>query len=201
MSAAGITFPSYLPYFAAGNLRDELAPAGYVYFLIADGQATLATVLYENFKDVHNCMERSMTAIQKMFDIDGYPNAKHWGGYGTFAIPTSLEQNQTLIVGEAAGFQDFLFGFGIRSALVSGILAARSFIENRSYDSLWQARLLPQLQASLVNRAVYGRFGVAKKWFWHLTGRNGRPDNFMRWLYNFSPLHRLIYPFVASAAK
>ena len=102
------------------------------------------------------------------------------------------------MVGEAAGFQDLRFGFGIRNALVSGILAARSIIENQSYDALWRARLSPYLQASLVNRAVYGRIGLAKRWFWHATGKHSRPDNFMRRLYNFSPIHKAIYPFIAS---
>lgn len=196
--AAGITAPIDRADLAAVILSDDLAPAGYVYFLIADRQATLATVLFQNFKDVHRCMDRSMEAIRQLFGIDGFPSAKHWGGYGSFSIPETCELGRSLIVGEAAGFQDFLFGFGIRSAVVSGILAARSIIEKQSFDALWRARLLPHLQASLVNRAVYGRLRLAKKLFWYATGNNSRPDNFMRWLYDFSPLHRVIYPFVAA---
>jgi flavin-dependent dehydrogenase len=196
--AAGITFKIERDDFAGAILNDTLAPAGYVYFLFSEGQATLATVLFEKYSEVHACMRRSMETVQKLFGLRGFPDVKHWGGYGSFSVPRSCEQNGALLVGEAAGFQDFLFGFGIRNALISGQLAAQSIIEGRSYDALWRARLLPHLRASAVNRAVYGRLSdVAKKGFWHLAGRSSRPDNFMRWLYSFSPVHRLLYPFVA----
>jgi hypothetical protein len=76
--------------------------------------------------------------------------------------------------------------------------SAQSIIESGSYDALWRARLLPYMKASTVNRAVYSKLSdVAKKGFWQVAGKSNRPDNFMRWLYNFSPLHRLLYPFVA----
>ena len=196
--AAGITFKIEREDFATAILNDALAPAGYMYFLIADGQATLATVLFENFKEVQGCLQRSMESVQRLFGITDFPNLKRWGGYGSFSIPQSCEQNGALLVGEAAGFQDFLFGFGIRNALISGVLAARSIIEGRSYDELWRVRLLPHLKASLINRAVYRRLGnVAKRGLWYMTGRNKRPERFMRWLYNFSALHQALYPFVA----
>jgi hypothetical protein len=196
--AAGITFKIERDDFAGGILSDSLAPAGYVYFLISEGQATLATVLFEKFSEVHTCLQHSMDTVQKLFGLRDFPEIKHWGGYGSFSMPLSCEKNGSLLVGEAAGFQDFLFGFGIRNALLSGRLAAQSIMEGCSYDGLWRAHLLPLLKASVVNRAVYSRLSdMAKKGFWHVTGKSIRPDNFLRWLYNFSPIHRLVYPFVA----
>jgi flavin-dependent dehydrogenase len=195
--ARGMTFQTEKENLACAILNDDMAPAGYVYFLIADGQATLATVLFERFKEVHICMRRSMETIKHVFGVMNFENAKTWGGYGQFSIPRSCERNGSLWIGEAAGFQDLLFGFGIRNALVSAGLAAHSIIENRSYDDLWRARLLPHLRASVVSRAVYAGLGdYAKRGFWYMTGKNARPDRFMRWLYSFSPVHRLIYPFV-----
>jgi flavin-dependent dehydrogenase len=63
--------------------------------------------------------------------------ARHWGGYGLFSMPKSASRDGSLWIGEAAGFQDILFGFGIRNALVSAKPAAQSIIENRSYDDLY----------------------------------------------------------------
>ena len=196
--AAGITFRIDRDDFAGAILNDALAPAGYVYVLISEGQATLATVLFEGYAGLDACLRRSMEAARKLFALRDFPGIKHWGGRGSFSVPRSCERNGSLLVGEAGGFQDFLFGFGIRSALVSGRLAAQSIIEGRSYDALWRARLLPHMKASVVNRAIYGRLrDAAKKAFWHATGRTSRPDRVLRWLYGFSPVHRALYPLVA----
>jgi hypothetical protein len=62
--AAGITFKIDREDITAVILSDDLAPAGYVYFLIADQQATLATVLFDDFKNAHQYLERSMDAIK-----------------------------------------------------------------------------------------------------------------------------------------
>src|SRR5438132_4880611 len=67
-------------------------------------------------------------------------------------------------VGEAAGFQDYLFGLGIRYALTSGNLAARSILEGRDFDDLWTAELGAKQETSLVNRFLYeagGNFGLS----------------------------------------
>jgi flavin-dependent dehydrogenase len=60
-----------------------------------------------------------------------------------------------LPVGEAAGFQDFLWGFGIRHALHSGHLAARALDEGRGYAQLVERSIRPLVRASLVNRMLY----------------------------------------------
>src|SRR5947199_2104564 len=67
-------------------------------------------------------------------------------------------------VGEAAGFQDYLFGLGIRYALTSGNLAARSILENRDFDDLWRSELGENQETSLVNRFLYesgGNFSLS----------------------------------------
>jgi hypothetical protein len=67
-------------------------------------------------------------------------------------------------VGEAAGFQDYLFGLGIRYALTSGALAAKSILEGRDYDELWNEALGRKQETSLVNRFLYeagGNFGLS----------------------------------------
>ena len=193
--ARGMTFDTTLEDQACVILNDDMAPSGYVYFLVGDGRATLATVLFEKFSSARDCLGRSQEAVKKMFGIDVFQNQRYWGGYGLFSIPVSCERGGSLWIGEAAGFQDLLFGFGIRNALVSAKLAAQSIIEDRSYDDLWRDRLLPHLQASVVSRALYKGFGdLAKRALWHATGKSSRPELVMRYLYTFSPVHRILFP-------
>ena len=52
------------------------------------------------------------------------------GGAGNFHIPVRAVSGMHPVVGEEAGFQGFLWGFGMRYAIVSGVLAAR-----RRYNS------------------------------------------------------------------
>jgi hypothetical protein len=58
--ARGLTFRTELEDLACGVLNDRMAPAGYVYFLVADHQATLATVLFDRSKR-RDCLRHSLT--------------------------------------------------------------------------------------------------------------------------------------------
>jgi flavin-dependent dehydrogenase len=60
-------------------------------------------------------------------------------------------------VGEAAGFQDHLAGFGMGYAFKSGYYAARSISESVEYDRLWQEDFLKFLKVSSRNRWIYDR--------------------------------------------
>ena len=69
-----------------------------------------------------------------------------------------------------------MFGFGIRSALVSGCLAARSIIDGTSFDTLWRRRLLPAMQSTNSDRLIYSRLDKAASHglYWLLTLATGR---------------------------
>ena len=194
--ARGLTFPTSAPDCACALFNDAIAPAGYAYFLVSEGQATLATVLFERFREVHECLRRSADAITRLRGVTIPADAHVWGGQGIFRIPETCQRGRSLWVGEAAGFQDVLFGFGIRSALVSGILAARSILEGHSYDALWRGRLLPYLKASLVNRATYSGLGdVARRLLWHALHRTEQPCRLLHRVYGLTPVHKALYPF------
>jgi flavin-dependent dehydrogenase len=83
--------------------------------------------------------------------------------YMNFFLHGSSERGSRLFAGEAGGFQDYLFGLGIRYALVSGHLAARSLVERVPFDELWRERLLRGMRSSLGARLLYeslGRLGL-----------------------------------------
>ena len=52
-----------------------------------------------------------------------------------------------------------MWGFGIRYALLSGYLAARSILNGEDYEKLTRRYILPSQKASLANRLVFDRFG------------------------------------------
>jgi hypothetical protein len=51
-------------------------------------------------------------------------------------------------------------GFGIRFAVGSGVLAARSLMDSGNYNVRWRHAFLPGLRAVVVNRAVFGSMGL-----------------------------------------
>ncbi len=88
------------------------------------------------------------------------------GGSGNFRIPQSAYSGPHPLVGEQAGFQDTLWGFGMRLAISSGVLAAQSLLNGENYDRLWQRELKPQMETSVVNRALYSLVGNSGyRWF------------------------------------
>ena len=72
-----------------------------------------------------------------------------------FHLKSAATKGDARYVGEAAGFQDYLFGLGIRYALTSGWLAARSILEQRDFNELWTRELGAKQETSLVNRFLY----------------------------------------------
>lgn len=183
--AAGITFSCHESNSAYAIVGDDLAPGGYAYLLIAAGRATLATVLSKEFEKVKLALRNATCAFESLLNIQ-IEEPKYWGGYGNFEIPTTATRHRTLIVGEAAGFQDCLFGFGIRTAMTSGFLAAKSILEARDYDPLWRKWFMTQLRTSKTNRGLYEFFGkYAYDLLWRLIGNSREPRAFMRLLYTW----------------
>tara|TARA_R110002110_G_scaffold156564_4_gene351680 strand:- start:3630 stop:4169 length:540 start_codon:yes stop_codon:yes gene_type:complete len=81
-------------------------------------------------------------------------------GSAVLAIgPRTAVQGGHCVVGEQAGIQDALAGFGMRYAVRSGILAARSLIAGVDYTRLWRRELLPLLRAGISNRFIFNSVG------------------------------------------
>ncbi|MFO0753773.1 MAG: hypothetical protein U0411_10680, partial [Thermodesulfovibrionales bacterium] len=109
-------------------------------------------------------------------------------------LSPTRKHHRILYVGESAGFQDFLWGFGMRYAIRSGYLAAKSFIENTDYDALWKEELEPMLETALVNRYLFERLGPAGYRFLARKFAQGNPCGFLRRQYNHSLSKQLLLP-------
>lgn len=98
------------------------------------------------------------------------------------------------VIGEQAGFQDALASFGMRYALRSGILAARSLIEGADYTGLWRKEFLPLLRTGTSNRFIFNAIGE-RGWRWALRGLSRSDPATKLWrLYRPLVLTRLAYP-------
>ncbi len=141
-------------------LSDRLAPKGYAYLLICGGRGTVASCFFEDFHNERLYLERAVEFFRGKAGLS-MRNAVRFGGAGNAMVPKTARQGSILFVGEAAGFQDALWGFGIRIGMLSGHLAARALLERRpeSYDREWRARLGGLLRTSIVNRYAFARMG------------------------------------------
>lgn len=156
--AKGVVFETDLEDEAYAIVDDRIAPKGYAYLLINKGRATLATVIYRDFRNEKSYFQNTMDTFRRLVPM-AMRNVREFGGFGNFFLrPTAIE-GRKLYLGESAGFQDALFGFGMRSAIASGFLAAQSLIHGENYDFLWKKEILPLLRTSLSNRLVYELLG------------------------------------------
>jgi flavin-dependent dehydrogenase len=115
--------------------------------------ATLAVLLTRGFADVRARLAEAVGAFQRMqpFPIDA-PRLR--SGFGGVPALFASQGTRPLRVGEAGGLLDYLWGFGIRHALASGVLAARALLDRRDYAHLLEAELAPLVRASLLNRRL-----------------------------------------------
>jgi len=156
--AAGYHFDTAMPDGFWVICDDALAPQGYAYLLVMSGKGTVKSCMFSGFESARMYAERTVAAFQRLVGLDMRDPKPH-GGVGTFRVPESACSDSGPVAGEEAGFQDALWGFGMRLAIRSGVLAARALLAGEDYDTLWRRELRPWLRASHVNRALYGALG------------------------------------------
>lgn len=142
----------------------HLSPGGYSYFFVLDGVATFGCAIVADFKKIDSYFEHSLAAARRLRHFEVPDDARTGYSYMNFHLKRQATAGGARFVGEAAGFQDYLFGLGIRYAITSGALAARSILEEGDFDALWKAELGPKQETSLVNRFLYesgGNFGLS----------------------------------------
>ena len=192
--AKGIVFRTSHPDAWLGFLDDRIAPKGYAYLLVSRGRATFATCIFEDSQHGGIYFERALTTMQRVTNIV-IQQPKRFSGFGNFYLQRSVIKNDNIFyVGENAGFQDALWGFGMRYAMLSGYLAAQSITTGKSYDRLCNERLRPMMEASLANRWLFAHLGDLG--YEKLLNRLSKVDNVIAELqkyYNSSWFKRTIF--------
>jgi len=158
--AAGYLFDTDMPDGAWAAISEDLAPSGYAYVLVRDGRGTLASCMYAKFHQEHDYVSRCVDFFQQHIQLD-MQNKKNFGGAGNSVIHHVAHKGNIFYAGEAAGFQDALFGFGMRWAMLSGSQAASALLSDDpdEYEHVLDQRLRKYMRTSEVNRWFYQHLG------------------------------------------
>lgn len=158
--AAGYVFHTSLEDQAHAIVHPILAPGGYAYLLIWDGRATLATCVFGDLLRWRPALDATVDAFTRLVPGLRLDEARRFGGYGGLLTHTRYsDESGRLYVGEAAGLQDAEWGFGMMTAMRSGVLAANSLLtsqdDGQDYGTAARREFDRAHAAGLVNRATW----------------------------------------------
>jgi len=158
--AVGFLFETDMEDGVWAALGSDVAPGGYAYLLVHGGFGTLSVCVFSRFREARVFLQRTRALFTRVAGLR-MRDPRPFGGVGTIAMPATARRGNVLLAGEAAGFQDPLWGFGIRNAILSGHLAARALLAGRpeEYDGAWRRRIGRPMRAAAVMRWFYGRLG------------------------------------------
>lgn len=156
--SASLTFRTSHPDVVRVVVDRRLTPKGYAYLIVGEGEATLSVVLTRQFKQARQRLDDVVRTFQHLRPFEML-DVRASGGTGGLIDAFRRPTIKPLTVGEAAGFQDYLWGFGIRYALETGDLAARALADSTDYARLVAQDIRPLVESSLVLRMLYDRVG------------------------------------------
>ena len=150
----GVNFKTDLKNQVHLLLGNEFAPKGYAYLIILNGQGTLATAFKKQKSNNNNILQNCIDYFQTIgVKIN---SGNRFGSRGSFSLPFGSFR-QPYRIGEAGGYQDYLFGFGIRMSMMSGLASALSILGKKEEASLLMKNLNKKRRLSFLNRILYER--------------------------------------------
>ena len=165
-------------------LGTAFAPSGYAYLIINGGYGTIATA-YKKGRGKTDPLLASIDYFQEIgldFTIE-----KRFASRGSFHLPRLWQWPRTLMVGEAGGYQDYLFGFGMRMAMYSGLAAAYKLCGEFSLAHRIHSELNLKRKISFANRILYEKLSPASVHYWvERFHSNKAPLNILRRAYDWN---------------
>ncbi|KXA98706.1 hypothetical protein AKJ41_06365 [candidate division MSBL1 archaeon SCGC-AAA259O05] len=199
--AKGVSFQTKMEDVVAIVLGNKVAYKGYSYLLVANGHGCMCTVIFDKFEKIDSYLRKTKKIFSEMVDLD-VKKPRKIAGVGSFSVNSVFEKEGRLYVGEAAGLQDFLWGFGIKKALASGYLAAKSLIEKKDYQKIARDYFKDKFKASLVNRFLWEYFGFHDYSFiLNVLENADDPLEFLFSFHNFNFFQRMLYPLASYHVK
>jgi len=192
----GIVFKTNLKDTAITIYNDELAYKGYSYFFSAKGYGCMCSVVIGKMDKINECFEKTKEFFTQEYNLN-IISPKSVGGVGSFSLKNIFKKGNALYVGEAAGLQDFLWGFGMRYAITSGYLAAQSIISGGDYEKTTKSYFENKLKASAVNRYLWEKAAGIKNYSF-LINCAGIVKNKLYSASDFNLARRMIYPVALS---
>jgi flavin-dependent dehydrogenase len=152
----------------------------------------MCTVVLREIHRATECFNQTKKYLKKKLTID-IQSPQPVNGFGSFSINNTFKKNSALYTGEAAGLQDFFWGFGMRHAFTSGYLAAQSIINNKNYEQNAKNHFKNKLKASVVNRYLWENILYKKDYALFINNAELVKKNLYS-IYNYNLLHKTIYP-------
>ena len=203
--AYGEIFETDHPNHIGFQLNDKLAPGAYSYLIIIDGVGLICTCLWRKQRKSDRFLNETIAWYEAHYPNLNRRPIKRVGVKGDFTINHRDKQDGRYYVGESGGLQDFMWGFGMRMAVWSGVLAARDILGDGDYEHDVRKQLMPYVRTSVSNRWLMNRVGdrtfkrMCKKW---MTNQRKKGDGLV-WIGKlFQPsalkslLYRLVSPFM-----
>ena len=196
--AFGEIFHTDHPNHVSFQLNDKLAPGAYSYLIVIDGIGLICTCLWRKQKKSGRYLNETIAWYESHYELNRRP-IKRVGGKGDFSLPDKYFHDGRYYVGEAGGLQDFMWGFGMRYAITSGVLAAKSILGEGDYEFEVRKNLVPLIKISATNRFLMNRIGdngfkmVARYWM-RDQRKKGDGLEFMRWVYTPGIFRKMLWP-------
>ncbi|MEA3281259.1 MAG: NAD(P)/FAD-dependent oxidoreductase [Euryarchaeota archaeon] len=200
--AKGITFNTSHPPANLVIFDDDLAYKGYSYLFIVDGHGTLATVLFSRFGEIGAQFKLAISKIMNVSGLENIYDVKPFGGVGHFSNSCAFSNNGRVYIGEAAGLQDLLWGFGMRTAVVSGYLAAKAIIEGEDYSVRAKEHFEDYLRNGIVNRYLFSMLGnQLYPYLIKVLSSVDKPEAVMKEVYTYRFYKKCLYPITKRFVK
>lgn len=194
----GIIFKTDIKDTAIIAFNNKLAFQGYSYLLITKRYGCLCTVV--RIHDAHKInlyFERTKEFFLKKIGFQVQP-IRDVQGFGSFSLKRFTKGN-TLYVGEAAGLQDFLLGFGMKFAIVSGYLAAQSVIYAKDYAKIANQHFGQRLRVGVVNKWLWENILSKKDYSLLLKFPNLIENSYL--IHNYTWFQQAMYPLAQFSLK
>ena len=154
----GILFPCELHDHSYLLFDNDLSDKFYSYFVANDHVGEIVSINPVGYKDHLNRLDKTVERFEKILSIKIEKITEKFSAPLSFDARKQAFVNNQYFVGEAAGFQDALMGFGMLYAFISGYLAAKSIIEDIDYQQLLDQEIMKPIRVSAVNRVLFEKF-------------------------------------------
>ena len=188
----GILFKTDAPDISVALIHPEAAPGGYAYLLVHRGEGVLCSVVFDKFQSVGSALRVATRIFQRDYPMN-MESVRPIGGIGALSLDRFTTDNGDRRIGEAAGLQDFLFGFGIRNAMVSGALAARAWLDPCDHFDTQQKRFAEAMRCGPAARRLWTRWSgpLFRPLVWGVT-KSRNPHALLARAHRNNPLYRLM---------
>ncbi len=151
----GITFPCDRQDRALVLFDDRHSLKMYSYFTVHDGVGQISVINPVARKDHKRRLDLCIKRFEVILNYK-IPTISHrFAALGNLYYLKNARIQGRYYVGEAAGFQDCLAGFGILYAFKSGYHAFCSIYRKDDYNHRWQADMLKPMRVSCRNRRLF----------------------------------------------